>query len=219
MWPLAECKHVAANALEINISYSNRLVFRGASGTSHLACHLRQFGRAGHALTVLIAAAGCAVLPFWLAGAAVGSRRRRGRSSTGSSTFTFIQETVHIISTQQKEHIQRCPRHVKYWRHLYKNIPCVYRTSDSFPFYTFWTARTYLAKLRTFKISCGNWPTYGLSTATTDLLTSHCIHLTQMNLCLWRVPQDHTQAHMSVRRDAAHWVFRVMLSGRFLLSS
>lgn len=134
-------------------------------------------GGTGHTLTILITVAGCAVFPFRLAGAAVGSCRRRGRSSTGSSTFTFIQETVHIISTQEKQHIQRCPCCVKDWRYLYKNIHCIYCKCDQFTFYIL-KCTDLSCKVNNFNISCVNWPTYGLSTATTFLLTNHCSQLT-----------------------------------------
>lgn len=82
-----------------------------------LACRLQRccdlatrFQRDG-ALTVLITAAGCTVFSFRLAGAAVGSGRRRGRSSAGSSTFAFIQEAIHVISAQHKQLTQHCPRY------------------------------------------------------------------------------------------------------------
>lgn len=55
------------------------------------------------ALTVLVAAAGGAVLSLRLAGAAVGGCGRRGRSSAGGRAFTFIEEAVHVVSKRREK--------------------------------------------------------------------------------------------------------------------
>lgn len=62
------------------------------------------------ALTVLVAAAGGAVLSLRLAGAAVGGCGRRGRSSAGGRAFTFIEEAVHVVSKKGESKFSMCKK-------------------------------------------------------------------------------------------------------------